>query len=231
MPGRGVVNGPAPRQDLGQAPVHHLHLAEAADHDVRRLEIAVDHSPGVRVRHRLRHLEEDGEQPRPVVPRPATVAEDLGQGTALDQLHGEERPAIGEGAELVDRHDPRVLELAGDLRLLDEAADQLGLVAVLLQEDLDGQVAAQVGVAALEHGPHAAPGDLAQDLERSAPVRRRGHGVAAGPGGRLDAAIGVAEQDVGDRADRGSQVRQHPRGAVSIQGHRVAHGVAGALAE
>ncbi len=32
-------------QDLGQAPVHHLHLAEAAHHDVRRLQVAVDHPP------------------------------------------------------------------------------------------------------------------------------------------------------------------------------------------
>ena len=107
-----------------------------------------------------------------------------------------------------------MLELAGDLRLLDEPADQLGLIAVLLEQDLDGQVAAQVGVAALEDGAHAAPGDLAQDLERAAAVGRRGHGVAAGPGGRLGAAVGVAEQDAGDRADRGGQVGQRTRRAV-----------------
>ena len=33
-----------------------------------------------------------------------------------------------------------------------------------LEQHLDGQVAAEVGVAALEHGAHAAPGDLAEDL-------------------------------------------------------------------
>ncbi len=34
-----------PQQDLGQAPVHDLDLAEAAHHDVRRLQVAVDDPP------------------------------------------------------------------------------------------------------------------------------------------------------------------------------------------
>ena len=46
-----------------------------------------------------------------------------------------------------------MLELAADLRFLDEAADDLGIVVVFLEQDLDGQVAAQVGVAALRTAP------------------------------------------------------------------------------
>ena len=49
----GVVGHAALRQDLGQAPVHHLHLAERADHDVRRLQVAMDHAAGVGVGDRL----------------------------------------------------------------------------------------------------------------------------------------------------------------------------------
>ena len=82
---------------------------------------------------------------------------------------------VAELAELVDRDDSRVLELAADLRLLDEPADQLGVVAVLLEQDLDRQVAAQVGVTALEDGTHAAAGDLAQELIAVAAVDRRRH--------------------------------------------------------
>ena len=82
-------------------------------------------------------------------------------------------------AQLVDRHDAGVLELAADLRLLDEPADQLGRCrGGRSQEDLDGQVAAEVGVAALEDGAHAAAGDLAVDA-----VADRRVGVAA-PSGR-----------------------------------------------
>ena len=57
-----------------------------------------------------------------------------------------------------------MLQLAADLRLLDEPAHDLGIALVRLQQHLDGQVAAQVDVAALEDRPHAAPGDLALEL-------------------------------------------------------------------
>ena len=82
---------------------------------------------------------------------------------ALDQLHREEGPEVGEGAQLVDRHDAGVLELAADLGLLDEAADHVGVVAEVVAQHLEGDVAAEVGVAALEDGAHAAAGDLAVD--------------------------------------------------------------------
>ena len=49
------------------------------------------------------------------------------------------------------------------------------MVPVRLQQDLDGQVAAQVGVAALEDRAHAAPGDLAEELEPRRAVGQRGH--------------------------------------------------------
>ena len=42
------------------------------------------------------------------------------ESAALDELHGQERPAIGEGADLVDRRDARMLQLAGDPRLAEE---------------------------------------------------------------------------------------------------------------
>ena len=53
LPASRVVGRAAPGQDLGQAPVHHLDLAEGADHHVGGLQVAVDHPPGVGVGHRL----------------------------------------------------------------------------------------------------------------------------------------------------------------------------------
>ena len=126
----------------------------------------------------------------------------LRQGVALDQLHGEEGPEVGEGAQLVDRHDAGVLELAADLGLLDEPADHAGVVAEVVAQHLERDVAAEVGVAALEDGAHAAAGDLAIDAvaDRAVVI------VVAlrpddGPG--LLAGRGVAEQDAGDRANGG----------------------------
>ncbi len=172
-PDANAPRRPAPLiQHLGQSPVHHLDLAEAADHDVRRLQVAVDHAPRVGIGHRLADLLEDRQEPRPVLGRVLAGLQEGRQRAALDQLHGDEQPAVGEPSQLVDRDDPRMLELAADLGLLDEAAHHLGPVAMLLQQDLDGQVAAEVDVAPLEDGPHAAPGDLAQELV-AAPTRRR----------------------------------------------------------
>ena len=65
----------------------------------------------------------------------------------------------------MDWHDARVLKLAGDLRLLDKPAHQVGVIAVLIQQDLYGQVAAQPNVATFEHDAHAATSDLAQELQ------------------------------------------------------------------
>ena len=91
----------------------------------------MDHAAGVRVGHRLADLEEDPQHARLIGGRIGPRVQEIGQGAALDQLHREVGAAVGEGAQLVDRHDARMLQLAGDLRLLDEAADQLGVVAVL----------------------------------------------------------------------------------------------------
>ena len=173
---RPLLVGHAPLvEHLGQAPVHDLDLAEAADHDVRRLQVAVDHAPRVGVGHRLADLLEDREESHPVLVRAPARRQQRRQGAAPDQLHRDEQPAVGEPAQLVDRDDPRVLELAADLRLLDEPADHLGVVAVLLPDHLDGQVAAEVEVAALEDRAHPAPGELADELVARRLAREVGH--------------------------------------------------------
>ena len=63
-----LVGHPAPREDLGQAPVDHLDLAERADHDVGRLQVAVDDASGVRIGHRLTDLLEHREEPPALLP-------------------------------------------------------------------------------------------------------------------------------------------------------------------
>jgi hypothetical protein len=159
---------------------------------------------------------EDGEEAGAVVGGVVAGLEQLGQGVALDQLHGEEGPAVGEGAQLVDGDDAGVLELAADLGLLDEAADHLGILAEVVAEDLQGDVAAEVGVAALEDRAHAALGDLAVDAVADRGVGGVGAaGADDGPG--LLARPRVAEQDAGDRADRGGQRLQDAgRGRASV---------------
>ncbi len=78
LPALRVVDDPAARQDLGQAPVHHLDLAERADHHVRRLQVAVDHAPGVGVGDRLGDRLEDRQEAGQVVGRVLAAAEQAG---------------------------------------------------------------------------------------------------------------------------------------------------------
>ena len=57
--GAGVLAGLLGLVDhLGQAPVEHDHLAEAAEHDVFGLQVAVDHAARVGVADRLADLDE-----------------------------------------------------------------------------------------------------------------------------------------------------------------------------
>jgi hypothetical protein len=134
-------------RDLGESPVHDEHLAERPDHDVRGLQVAVNHPAGVGVGHRLAGLQEDAQQRRPVVVGPRPRAEQLGQGAALDQLHGEERPPVVTPADVVHRHDPRVLQLADDLRLPEEPPHAVRGNLVPPAEQLDGQLAVERVVA------------------------------------------------------------------------------------
>src|SRR5436190_1421066 len=78
------------------------------------------------------------------------VAQPLVEGAALDEPHGQEWPAIGEGAEIVDGGDAGVLELAGDQRLVDEAAGGGGPALVVLLQHLDGDLTAEGRVGGAE---------------------------------------------------------------------------------
>ena len=47
------------RKTFAKPPVHHLHLAVGAQHHVGGLEVAVDHSLGMGIGHRLAYLEKE----------------------------------------------------------------------------------------------------------------------------------------------------------------------------
>src|SRR5262249_29360717 len=111
-----------------------------------------------------------------------------GQGVPLHQLHGEVRPAVVEGAQVVDGDDGRVLQPAADPGLLGEAEPGVRPVAVGRAQHLDGQLAPQVAVAAPEADADAAVTDLPQQLVTPRAGSRGGRIVnptylpGAGPG-------------------------------------------------
>jgi hypothetical protein len=135
----------------------------------------VDHAPGVGVGDGLGNLLEDAQEPWHIFGRMFAIGQERGQSTSLHELHGKVRPPVGERTQLIDGDNAGVLQLTGDLRLLDEPSDQFWTITVHVQKHLDRQVAAEVGVAPLEHRSHAAASDLAEKLQPRGPIGWVGH--------------------------------------------------------
>ena len=113
----------------------------------------MDHPSGVGVGYRLADRLEDRQETGQVVGGRFAPAKKRRKRLPFHQLHGEERPAVGKRAELVDRHDAGVLKLAADLGLLDEPVDQVGPVAVLVEEDLQARSRLSSGSRPLSTAP------------------------------------------------------------------------------
>ncbi len=111
----------------GQAPVHHERLPVLPQHHVAGLEVAMQDAAAVGVGDRLADVDESAQQAaeleagivgrRPGGPRPVEAVDGLLEAVAADESHRVERPAVGMTPQAVDRHDARMLEAAGDLRL------------------------------------------------------------------------------------------------------------------
>ena len=93
---------------------------------------------------------------------------------ALDELHGQKRPAVRQRAEVVHRRDGGVLELAGNACLVGEPAGHPGAGAVLLLQHLHGDFPAERGIGGAEDDAHAAAGDLITEDETRRPGERNG---------------------------------------------------------
>ena len=95
--------------------------------------------------------------------RQRAVGQPLGEALPLDEAHREVMLALVL-ADLVDRHDARVVEVGRGLGLGVEALD-VGVVGELAGQDhLQGDGAVEAHLPGLEDDAHAAAGDLADDL-------------------------------------------------------------------
>jgi hypothetical protein len=100
-----------------------------------------------------------------------------------------------------------MLQLPADLGFLHKPPDHLGVIAEVFAQDLQGNIAAEVGISTPEHGTHAAAGDLAID---SVPQGGLSIGHTTGTNQRrLETAVGVAEQDPRNRPSRPANCVQY----------------------
>ena len=133
LAGRLRTRAPDRRELLGEPPVEHVDLAVLAEDEIGRLEVAVDDALAVCVVDRTADPFERGEQMAAgvtlgrVVVAAHTPGDDVREGDAADGLHREVGGAVGALADVVDRHDRRMLELTLDPRLAEEPRAQLGV--------------------------------------------------------------------------------------------------------
>ena len=176
----GVGAGQAAGVDeqLGDAEVHHLDLAEAGDGDVVRLQVAVDDVVGMGRADRREELLGDVE--RLVDGHAALVLEDRAERLALDELHDDEERLVVL-VEVVDAHDARVVEGRDGGRLALEAAPELGVAGVGVAQDLDRHRDLEAGMEAPVDDAHRAATELSLDREPTEMVYQRSASSIRGP--------------------------------------------------
>jgi hypothetical protein len=153
-------------------------VAVLVQQDVGRLEVAVNHAALVRVVDGLSHLHHERGR---LAQREGSAGQALGQALPFDEAHGEIMLPLML-ADLVDRHDPRMVQVGRRLGLDGEPANG-DLVGELTRQDhLERYGPIQAHLAGLEDDAHAAAGDLADDLvvPEVADAGRLGLGVRGG---------------------------------------------------
>src|SRR5215470_9897172 len=157
-------------QDLGQAPIHHQHFAEGADHDVRRLQIAMQNSARMGKRN---CVADPKEQPKAL--RQGVELHDVSiQAKPFHELHGVEDPAAGQHPDIVYRNDAGMFELCEDARFAHEPAGELPICirrVENLERDAPGKFFVLRGV---DHAHTAARDELVQLVARAEEIRSFG---------------------------------------------------------
>ena len=149
------------------APVHDEHLPEAADHQVGRLQVAVQHPLVVRVRHRIADPLQDAD----AAPEHVGSRELGGERLAVHLHHRVPEAAVLELTAVVHRHDARVVQLRRDRALVDEPGPRRSVVHPPHAEHLHRDHAVEPPVVHPVHLPHAAHRDAV--LVRVALVERQ----------------------------------------------------------
>ncbi len=144
----------------GHPEVHDLHRAVLVDEDVRGLDVAVHDAGLVRMGEAGQHLHDDVDLALQGQGRGR--AHRLLQVHALEQLHRDERRAVGVRPEVEDVHHVGMRHARDGLGLALEPRLELGVVGDGGHHHLERDVALEDGVVGEVHDPHRA---LAQRLD------------------------------------------------------------------
>ena len=153
----------------GQAPVHEHHFAVFPQHDVLRLQVAVNDAAAVGEGDGIADPQQDvqvfleGLVPNGVRPR-----------TALEFLHGIEQMAGFIHAQVVNGDDVGMIQLSGDEGFGQEQRLPVLIIGLIGAHHFEGDGAGDGGLAGLVDQAHAALSQHAEQLEVAFGIRRTG---------------------------------------------------------
>src|SRR5437868_2543907 len=101
----------------------------------------MDDVVGVCVAHCLTDVLKHRQEPSALVTRRGPLTQLIVERAPLDELHRQERSAVGECAEIVDSGHPRMLKLTRDARFVKEASADTGLGTEVVLQQLHGDFA------------------------------------------------------------------------------------------
>ena len=101
---------------LAQSPIKHDRFTKLTDHDIGRLDVAVDDAPAVGVCHGLAQVHEVGKQGQALAER-SGLRQRLLKRAAADQLHRVIQAFVLAASQFVHGNNRRMLELARNPRL------------------------------------------------------------------------------------------------------------------
>ncbi len=127
--------------------------ASIVDHDVRRLDVAVNDAPGVRFVQGVRRLNTDLDDLAGIH---RLALHPLGEGLPGDVLHHDEGRPAGCLSNLVNDTDIRVVESRGGLGFFHQASQPLRILCQLSRQKLESDHPIELGIASQIHLPHAA---------------------------------------------------------------------------
>ena len=145
---------------LGEAEVEDLHATAGRDHDVARLEIAMDHAALVRRFERVHDLLADV---RGVVRRQRSARDAIGQRLALDPLEDQVAGFVPGLLEAMDGGDVGMVERGEQLGFALEAGELLGIARDLGGQRLDRNEPIELAIAGEVDHAHATAAELAFD--------------------------------------------------------------------
>ena len=143
-----------------QAEVEDLHLTGGGEHDVFRLDIAMNDAVRMSGYEGLGALQGDFEE----LLQSKRAAQTLAQGFALDVFHDQE-DVLALLEDVVDSGDMRIVEAGGALGLVEEAAAGGRVVAQGRSHALEGDSAPELAVAGAIHLAHSPAAQTLADTE------------------------------------------------------------------